>query len=46
VLVAYRFAGPPDDIYETLVVRLHHTVAFQSTDLGKSAANFSQSQRD
>jgi hypothetical protein len=36
VLVTYRF----DDIYATLVVRLHHTVAFQSTDLWKSAADF------
>lgn len=40
VLVTYRFAGPTDDIYATLVVRLHHTVAFQSTDLWKSAADF------
>jgi hypothetical protein len=28
VLVMYRFDGPADDIYATLVVRLHHTVAF------------------
>ena len=40
VLVTYRFDGPADDIYATLVVRLHHTVAFQSTDLWKSAADF------
>ncbi len=40
VLVTYRFDGPVDDIYATLVVRLHHTVAFQSTDLWKSAADF------
>jgi hypothetical protein len=40
VLVTYRFAGPTDDIYATLVVRLHHTVAFQSTDLWRSAADF------
>jgi WD40 repeat protein len=40
VLVTYRFAGPTEDIYATLVVRLHHTVAFQSTDLWKSAADF------
>jgi hypothetical protein len=46
VLVTYRFDGPADDIYATLVVRLHHTVAFQSTDLWKSAADFGQSQRD
>jgi hypothetical protein len=40
VLVTYRFDGPADDIYAKLVVRLHHTVAFQSTDLWKSAADF------
>lgn len=40
VLVTYRFAGPVDDIYATLVVRLHHTKAFDSTDLWKSAADF------
>jgi len=40
LLVTYRFDGPADDIYATLVVRLHHTVAFQSTDLWKSAAEF------
>ena len=40
VLVTYRFDGPTDDIYATLVVRLHHTVAFQSTELWKSAADF------
>jgi hypothetical protein len=40
LLVTYRFGGPADDINATLVVRLHHTVAFQSTDLWKSAADF------
>jgi hypothetical protein len=40
VLVTYRFDGLTDDIYATLVVRLHHTVAFQSTALWKSAADF------
>jgi small GTP-binding protein len=40
VLVSYRFDGPADEIYATLVVRLHHTVAFESTDLWKSAADF------
>ncbi len=38
--VTYRFAGPVDDIYATLVVLLHHTVAFESTDLWQSAADF------
>ena len=40
VLVTYRFDGPAEDIYATLVVRLHHTVAFESTDLWRSAADF------
>jgi len=40
VLVTYRFEGSQDDIYATLVVLLHHTVAFESTDLWKSAADF------
>ncbi|MGH9421981.1 MAG: DUF4365 domain-containing protein, partial [Thermoanaerobaculia bacterium] len=40
VMVTFRFDGPTDDIYATLVVRLHHTVAFQSKDLWKSAADF------
>jgi WD40 repeat protein len=40
VLVSYRFDGPADDIYATLVVLLHHTVAFESIDLWNSAADF------
>ncbi len=40
VLVTYRFDGPADEIYATLVVRLHHTAAFRSTDLWRSAADF------
>jgi hypothetical protein len=40
VLVTYRFDGPADEIYATLVVRLHHTPAFESTELWKSAADF------
>ncbi|VFN00996.1 MAG: Ras family protein [Candidatus Kentron sp. G] len=40
VLVTYRFDGPADDIYATLVVRMHHTLAFESTDLWRSAADF------
>jgi small GTP-binding protein len=39
-LVTYRFDGPTDEIYATLVVRLHHTVAFHSTELWRSAADF------
>ncbi len=40
VLVTYRFAGLLDEIYATLVVFLHHTTAFESTDLWKDAADF------
>lgn len=39
--VTYRFSGPVDDIYATLVVRLHHTGVFESEDLWKDAADFS-----
>lgn len=39
-LVTYRFTGPVDDIYSTLVVRLHHTTAFTSDQLWKDAADF------
>ena len=46
VLVNYRFTGFLDEVYAMLVVRLHHTVTFQSTELWKSAADFTQSQRD
>jgi hypothetical protein len=40
VLVTYRFAGPPDDIYTTLVVRLHYSEAFESGQLWRFAADF------
>ena len=40
VLVTYRFDGPAEEIYATLVVRLHHTVAFETTNLWRSAADF------
>jgi hypothetical protein len=40
VLVTYRFAGPVDEIYATLVVRLHHTTAFEGTDLWKDSSDF------
>ena len=40
VLVTYRFDGPADEIYATLVVRLQHTMAFDITELWKSAADF------
>ncbi|HEV7509931.1 MAG TPA: DUF4365 domain-containing protein [Thermoanaerobaculia bacterium] len=40
VLVSYRFKGFLDDIYATLVVRLHHTEAFQQDHLWRYAADF------
>jgi hypothetical protein len=40
VLVTYRFDGPSEEIYATLVVLLYHTVAFDSVELWKSAADF------
>jgi small GTP-binding protein len=40
VLVSYRFKGFLDDIYATLVVRLHHTQPFQQDQLWRYAADF------
>ena len=40
VLVSYRFSGFLDDIYSTLVVRLHHTQPFQQDQLWRYAADF------
>jgi small GTP-binding protein len=40
VLVSYHFEGFLDDIYATLVVRLHHTEPFQSEQLWRYAADF------
>jgi hypothetical protein len=40
VLVTYRFTGPADEIYATLVVRLQHTGAFDSAHLWRFAADF------
>jgi WD40 repeat protein len=40
ILVSYRFSGPVDEIYATLVVRLRHTAAFPKCELWKSAADF------
>jgi small GTP-binding protein len=40
VLVSYRFSGFLDDIYATLVVRLHHTAPFQQDQLWRYAADF------
>jgi GTPase SAR1 family protein/DNA-directed RNA polymerase subunit RPC12/RpoP len=38
--MTYRFGGYLDDIYATLVVRLHHTEPFQSLALWRNAADF------
>lgn len=40
VLVSYRLAGFLDDIYATLVVRLHHTRSFEQDQLWRYAADF------
>jgi small GTP-binding protein len=40
VLVSYRFHGFLDDIYATLVVRLHHTGPFRQDQLWRYAADF------
>jgi small GTP-binding protein len=40
VLVSYRFNGFLDDIYATLVVRLHHTRPFEQDKLWRYAADF------
>jgi len=40
VLVSYRLNGFLDDIYATLVVRLHHTGPFQQDQLWRYAADF------
>jgi WD40 repeat protein/GTPase SAR1 family protein len=39
-LVTYQFSGQLDDIYSTLVVRLHHTPAFEKDQLWRFAADF------
>lgn len=40
VLVSYRFNGFLDDLYATLVVRLHHTRDFERDRLWRYAADF------
>ena len=43
VFVSYRFNGFLDEIYATLVVRLHHTDPFDSDQLWRYAADFTTS---
>jgi len=45
VLVNYRFTGFLDEIYATLVVRLHHTEPFQQDQLWRYAADFKTNTR-
>jgi small GTP-binding protein len=40
VLVSYRFGGFLDEVYATLVVRLHHTDSFTQDQLWRYAADF------
>ena len=40
VFVTYGFAGPIDEIYATLVVRLSYTDGFKKDELWKNAADF------
>jgi small GTP-binding protein len=40
VFVTYTFSGFLDEIYSTLVVRLHHTLAFDKDQLWRFAADF------
>ena len=40
ILVTYQFTGQLDEIYSTLVVRLHHTPAFEKDQLWRFAADF------
>jgi small GTP-binding protein len=40
VQVNYRFTGFLDELYATLVVRLHHSDAFEQDDLWRYAADF------
>jgi small GTP-binding protein len=39
-LVTYGFSGMLDEIYATLVVKLHHTAAFEKDQLWRYAADF------
>lgn len=40
VFVTYSFSGNLDDIYSTLIVRLHHSSAFRKDKLWRFAADF------
>lgn len=40
IFVTYQFSGQLDDIYSTLIVKLHHTPSFQKDQLWRFAADF------
>ena len=40
VLVTYTFDGPVDEIYATLVVKIHHTGLFDNSEFWNRAADF------
>ncbi len=40
IFVTYLFSGPLEEIYATLVVRLHHTPVFDKDRLWRFAADF------
>jgi hypothetical protein len=40
VLVSYQFSGALDEIYATLIVRLHHTLLFETDQLWRFAVDF------
>jgi len=40
IFVSYQFSGPLDEIYATLVVRLHYTPVFERDQLWRHAADF------
>eukprot|EP00762_Andalucia_godoyi_P004794 ANDGO_07291.mRNA.1 hypothetical protein len=46
LLVSYSFSGPADDIYSTLVIRMHYTGEFKKKGLWMRAAEFSSKRSD
>jgi small GTP-binding protein len=40
LLATYQFSGPVEEIYATLIVRLHHAAAFEKDQLWRLAADF------
>eukprot|EP00762_Andalucia_godoyi_P007073 ANDGO_01871.mRNA.1 Ras-related protein Rab-18 len=46
LLVSYLFSGPADDIYSTLVIRMHYTGEFKKKGLWMRAAEFSSKKSD